>query len=141
MFFYRSNDQVVIPFQENDMRKYGCDPSGKFAIVVHGWLESCTTPWVLSLLSNLTAYRGGCVMCMNYNNYSKSGDYFGLVGRFQPIANVLSKKLQALNNYGFSYSNGYLFGFSFGSHLSFEAGRSLGNHALDQIDGKFGKKL
>jgi hypothetical protein len=92
---------------------------------------------VKAVIANYTVYRGGCIMCMDYNNYSKSGDYFGLVGQFKPIASVLIKKLKDLNSLGFKYENGLLFGFSFGGHLVYEAGRSIGNSTLGEIDSKY----
>ena len=82
----------------------------------------------------MTEFRGGCIMCMDYNRYSK-GDYFVLVSKFEKIVAVLTDKLYALEAQGFNPDNGYMFGFSYGAHLALEAGRRFGYQRIGQIDG------
>lgn len=65
-----------------------CDTSQPWALIIHGWTENCSTPWVLNLipswyhtiiyftttllcclsiiLTELSRYRGGCIACMDY---------------------------------------------------------------------------
>lgn len=114
----------------------GCDPSGKFSIVVHGWTESITRGWVPDLISNLTFYRGGCVIFMDYFYFAKNTDYFALVRQFANISNVLLQKLKQLEREGVQDDNLFLFGFSTGSRLVFDAGINFGVQRIKYIDGE-----
>lgn len=68
---------------------------------------------------------------MDYSRYSKNGNYFGLVGQFKGISQTLTKKiLQATEK----FDNVFLFGFSFGARLVFEAGSKIGYQLIDRID-------
>jgi hypothetical protein len=74
---------------------------------------------------------------MDYNNFSRSLDYFGLLDQFEKIGNVLVFKLNQLKTEGFDPDNGYMFGFSYGSHLVvYGALRAFGNQTLAMIDRK-----
>ncbi|XP_038106978.1 lipase member H-like [Culex quinquefasciatus] len=119
-------------------RESGCEGGGggKFAIVVHGWRGSCSgdTRWVTDLLSNLTVHRGGCLVCMDYSKYSKEDYFQRLVPRFGHVANALAEKLRDLERGGFDPMDGFMFGFSFGAHLTTEAGRRFGLRKLGRID-------
>lgn len=115
----------------------GCNPSEKFAIVVHGWLESyAKTEWVPDLIGNLTLNRGGCIIFMDYSNFSVNPNYFVLVTQFQNISNVLLSKLNQLKEQGFDAEQGYMFGFSFGSHLIIDAATRFGQKLFKDIDRK-----
>lgn len=92
----------------------GCNPSGKFAIIIHGWLGDWQTEWVQDLISNLTVYRGGCIIFMDYSNYSKNPNYFLLTPQFNNISDMLLRFMFKLETEGFDFDNGYMFGFSFG---------------------------
>lgn len=67
---------------------------------------------------------------MDYSNFSSVTDYFNLTPRFEDIAGVLAKKIRQIR----SYDRLFLFGFSFGSRLCFEAGAQLGYPQIDRID-------
>lgn len=68
---------------------------------------------------------------MDYSKYSKTGNYFALVGHFKGISQTLVKKiLQATEK----FENVFMFGFSFGSRLVFEAGSKIGYQLIDRID-------
>jgi hypothetical protein len=102
----------------------GCDPNGKFAMVIHGWQESINTWWVMDLVSNLMNYRGGCIVFMDYSNYS-FGDYGVLVTQFDKISAVASMKVKQIEN----YDRMYCFGFSYGSRLCIDVGFNLGDQS------------
>lgn len=110
---FSDGTRVLSTFEENDITKKGCDPSEKWAIIVHGWTESIDIHWLQDTLSNLTVYRGGCIVVMDYHNHSR-GDYFILVTKFFRISDVLVKKLNQFKSEGFDFDLGYMFGFSFG---------------------------
>lgn len=76
----------------------------------------------MDTITNLTRFRGGCVLFMDYSNYSIVANYFHLTPYFQPIADVLHRKIMQIN----SHDRLFLFGFSFGSRLCLEAGSRLG---------------
>lgn len=111
----------------------GCDPNGKFAIVTHGYLESIKRRWVMEMVGNLSSIRGGCVIFMDYSHYSSFG-YTNLRIQFKSIADVLLKKLRQLESEGFKGSNGYGFGFSFGSRLMAEACANFGYQKMKSVD-------
>lgn len=72
---------------------------------------------------------------MNYHNFSKTG-YFQLVGRFEPIVQVLTDKLNQFAKQDFDPDNMHMFGFSYGGQLVLEAGRRFGTQLISRIDGK-----
>lgn len=115
----------------------GCNPNGSFAIVVHGWLEGWRTEWVQDLVSNLTVYRGGCIIVMDYSNFSTNANYFALVPQFNDISDVLLRFLEKLDEEEFDFeANGYMFGFSYGAHLAIHTARRFGAKRFKEIDGK-----
>jgi Lipase len=117
------------------LAKSGCDPYGKFAIVIHGWKESCEADWIKELMKNLKTFRGGCIICMDYSTFSQSR-YTVLVRRYRKILNVLRIKLVQLQLEKFLPINGYMFGFSFGAHLAVNAAiRGFGVQKLGELDG------
>lgn len=94
-------------------------------------VESIYTPWVSDTVQKLLIYRGGCVVFMDYSNYSIVADYFRLVPHFYNIADLLLRKFKQIGN----YDRLFMFGFSFGSRLCFEAGAQLGYQVIERIDG------
>ncbi|XP_052873365.1 pancreatic lipase-related protein 2-like [Anopheles cruzii] len=123
---------VVSEFK--DFGALGCNPSDPFAVIVHGWKESCQTEWLLDMVSNLSLVRGGCVYCMDYNNFSRHDDYFGMVRQFLPIGMVLVEKLHQLEDFGYDFDRGHMFGFSFGARLSLESLRKFGPGKMGSLD-------
>lgn len=128
-FSHRSNVGQVSTFDQN-LTTHGCDASGNFAIVVHGWSENINTPWVADTIGKLVEHRGGCVFFFDYSKFSMVGDYFKLVPHFYRIAEVLLKKVIQIGN----YDKLFMYGFSFGSRLCFEVGAQLGHQIIDRID-------
>lgn len=114
----------------------GCNPNGDFAIIVHGWLESYNTEWVQDLISNLTVFRGGCIILYDYSNYSVNSNYFLLVPQFENISSMLLRFMQQLDGEGFDFGRGYMFGFSFGAHLAITTATNFGERRFKEIDGK-----
>lgn len=108
----------------------GCDPSGNFSIIVHGWLEGIGTTWAGLTVSNLLKYRGGCVFFMDYSRYANVSRYLALTPHFQGISSVLLKKVKQIGN----YDQLYVFGFSFGSRLAIDVGLKLGNQSISRMD-------
>ena len=101
----------------------GCAPNELWSFVIHGWRDGpSTSSWLPTLVENLNKYRGGCVIVMDFFNYSKAPDYFTLVNNFAGISTVLSKKLYQVLREGFLPKNGFMFGFSFGAHLVYDVG-------------------
>lgn len=123
----------------------GCDPNGKFAIIVHGWLEKWRTEWVQDLISNLTVYRGDCIIFMDYSNFSVTANYFYLVLQFEQISTILYRFMEQLDDEGFDFSKGYMFGFSFGAHLAINTAldfaKKYDGKKLKEIDGELQSKI
>lgn len=71
---------------------------------------------------------------MDYFNYSKLG-YYDMYYQFDGISNVLLMKVNQLYKEGFKPENGYMFGFSFGSHLVYDVGIKTGGQ-IARIDSK-----
>lgn len=84
----------------------------------------------METIKNLRHYRGGCVIFMDYSQFAVTGDYFNLTPHFDDIASVLLRKIKQIK----IYDRLFLYGFSFGSRLCFEAGAQLGNRLIDRID-------
>lgn len=131
-------NEVSFNFTSNvSLAEKGCNSNEKFAIIVHGWLESyAKTEWVTDLIGNLSLQRGGCIIFMDYSNFSINPNYFELVTQFKNISNVLLIKLNQLKEQGFDPENGYMFGFSFGSHLVIDAATRFGEKLFKDIDCK-----
>lgn len=113
----------------------GCNPSGKFFIIVHGWMESWKTDWVQDLISNLTVYRGGCIIFMDYSNFSQNPNYFLLTPQFHNISDKLLRFMEQLDEESFDFQNGYMFGFSFGAWLAVHTAKRFGEKRFAHIDG------
>lgn len=122
--------QVGITTFDKDLSEHGCKANGNYAIIVHGWRESISTPWVSDMIANLLLYRGGCVIFMDYSIFAIFPDYFRLTSHFVGITKVLLRKIKQVGN----YDRLFMFGFSFGSRLCFEAGAQLGHQVIDRID-------
>ena len=82
-------------------------------------------------------YRGGCIILMDYSNYSTNPNYFLLVPQFEGISTVLLRFMQQLDNEGFDFGRGYMFGFSFGAHLAITTARAFGEKRFKDIDGEY----
>lgn len=124
-----SGDAQKTTFNRN-LTSHGCKADGNYAIVVHGWHESIRTPWVEDLISNLILNRGGCVIFMDYSRHGNAVNYNLLVRKFDSLAAVLLKKVKQIGN----YDRLFMFGFSYGARLSFEAGARLGHQKIERID-------
>lgn len=133
----RTGEQFVSSF-DNDLTQLGCNSSEKYAMIVHGWLESIEADWVHDLVGNLQRFRGGCIIFMDYSNHSVVQDYFVLVGKFNLLSQVLVDKLFQLEAQGFNPDNLYMYGFSFGAQLVIHAGNLYGDSKIAEIDGKEG---
>lgn len=113
----------------------GCNKAGSFSFITHGW-QGSNSGWILDMISNFTAYRGGCVIFMNYSYYSDRINYFEVIGFFKPIASLVTRKLQQLNSDGVVDDNIFMFGFSFGGRIVIEAALNYGTKRISQIDCK-----
>lgn len=85
-------------------------------MIVHGWKESISSPWVNEMVHNFLSLRGNCVFFMDYSNFSSKG-YFDLTPHFGGISAVLRKKVLSFNSPG----KIQMFGFSFGARLVVDA--------------------
>jgi Lipase len=130
-----SGNQFVSSFDDNSTQQR-CNSSEKYAIIVHGWLESIATDWVHELVENLLRYRGGCVIFMDYSNHSIVQEYFTLVRKFDEISHVLLEKLHQLEGQGFDPKNLFMYGFSFGAQIAINTGNIYGEARIDSIDGE-----
>lgn len=126
---FREGDGEVTTF-DRSLQSHGCDVDGNYAVVVHGWKESVATSWVKDTIDNLMYHRGGCIVFMDYSNYSLVTEYRRLRPHFNGIAKLLLRKVKQIGN----YERLFMFGFSFGSRLCFEVGAQLGHQVIDRID-------
>lgn len=127
--FYRSRQLAVTTFDQ-DLATLDCSTNGNYSMIVHGWWESIKTPWVMDMVEKLASHRGGCILFMDYSNYSYVPEYLRLSAQFRSISNVLLKKVRQVGN----YERLFMFGFSFGARLCFEVGAKIGNQTIDRID-------
>ncbi|XP_063701819.1 phospholipase A1-like [Culicoides brevitarsis] len=126
-------------FENNQTLLENCNPTENFTIIVHGWTESINCNWAPSLIQEFLTARRGCVFFMDYFYYSNLR-YFTLVRHFDGIYKVLLQKLLQLDDLGFDFTKSHLFGFSYGTHVAFEAAYQFSQisqkkvHRLDACD-------
>ena len=125
-----------LPSFFNETTTQHCDKGAKFSIITHGWMGS-TAPWIEDLISNLTVFRGGCTIFMNYSYYSDTINYAAVVVHFQPISNLLLRKLNQLKSEGVTGDQIFMFGFSFGGRLVIDAALNFGTSLIDKIDSNY----
>lgn len=68
--FYVWNDRgqsFISDWQNNQTLLSVCGSDSKFTIIVHGWREDMSAPWVNGTIKNFLIYRGGCVIFMDYS--------------------------------------------------------------------------
>jgi acetyl esterase/lipase len=119
-----------------DLTSQGCNASGKFAFIFHGY-QGHNNTWQQQLASKLLQYRGGCVIVVNYKKYSSDWNFPWVVAyHFPRISNVIKKRLQSLEASGVSPSNIYMYGHSMGARLVIDAGIKFGKGKIGQVDGK-----
>ncbi|XP_055693097.1 pancreatic lipase-related protein 2-like [Lutzomyia longipalpis] len=112
-----------------------CSADDQLAVVVYGWIESCSTGWMVDLISNLTEYRGGCIICMDYGYYAEKPyiTYPIILTQFMGIRDVLHQEMEDLRTFGFSPSKTYMFGMSFGAQLVLQSAELLTNK-IKEVD-------
>ncbi|XP_034102922.1 uncharacterized protein LOC117567202 [Drosophila albomicans] len=135
--FFKNNTKTLetsVDLNENMLKTSGCLPSDKISIVLHGWIQSCSDEWALSLIDRLSFYRKGCVICIDYSTVASSS-YMRLYSNFEHITEAIVGIIIGLIQHGFDPNRAYLFGFSFGGQLASAVGRSLQPHfTLQNID-------
>lgn len=133
---YNSN-RVIFNASQADLGSLTCAATGRYALIVHGWRESCLTEWVTELFSKLKEHRGGCIMCLDYSAISDR--YRVLVNNFDLIHQALTQVLEEMESKGFDHKLGYIFGFSFGARVAIEGAGRFGYQKIGKIDGEFEK--
>ena len=114
----------------------GCDITQKIAIITHGW-EGSTSAWIQDLVTKLLKYRGGCVISMNWGNYSDDINYMEVVLiHWKKVSKVLLRRLNSMEAEGRSPDNMYMYGHSLGGRLVIDAGIAFGDNKIFQIDCK-----
>lgn len=99
-------------------------------MIVHGWIEGITTPWLNRTIAQFLLHRGGCVFAVDYSKYANVSNYFSLVTHFEGISALITRKLKQIG----SYDRQFCFGFSFGSRLCVDAGINIGNRSIARMD-------
>jgi hypothetical protein len=75
---------------------------------------------------------------MDYRNYSSTINYPGLVANYEVIESVLVDKLKQLKDEGFQPDKGFMYGYSYGTHLVINSAISVfGNRNFGMIDGRY----
>ncbi|KAH8390395.1 uncharacterized protein LOC110191503 [Drosophila serrata] len=137
VIFYTNNTKTVEASaldDKYDLKGSDCSTSDKFAIVLHGWIQSCSDEWAISLIERLSYYRGGCVICIDYSVVASSS-YMRLYTNFDTLTGAIASIILTLIKQGFDPKRGYMFGFSFGGQLASAVGRSLWpHHVIQSID-------
>jgi pimeloyl-ACP methyl ester carboxylesterase len=70
---------------------------------------------------------------MDYYPFAQVRNYLRLVENFPGISRVLGMKFEHMVRAGFSFDQGYLFGFSYGAQLVLRAARRHGHQAFKDI--------
>lgn len=131
---YNDSGSQISTF-DTSFSEQGCNLDGNFSFVTHGWLGS-NSPWIRDLVSNLSYYRNGCVIFMNYSYFGDRENYIEVITFFSPISELVTRKLQQMVDEGAFPDNIFMFGFSFGGRLVIEAALNFGEDLIGQIDSK-----
>lgn len=92
------------------------------SLLIHGWLETPATTWIMPMVTNILKASNGCVCSVDYSAYSCNADYFNMVNvDYLPLANITLKKAQQIGN----FSRMHMFGFSFGGRIATKVGSDL----------------
>lgn len=105
------------------------------SLITHGWNGS-SARWIPDLISNLTFFRHGCIIFMNYSYFSDHINYLDVRTHFQPISDLMTVKLNYLKNDGVDGRSIYMFGFSLGGRIVIEAASNFGYQIVENIDRK-----
>ena len=120
---------------DTSLKQLGCFETCNFSFITHGWMGSDAN-WISDLVGNLTYYRKGCVLFMNYTYYSDTPNYFDLKQHFKPLTNLVTRKLHQIHDDGISSDCMFLYGFSFGGRIMIEAALQYGPGKISMIDSK-----
>lgn len=113
----------------------GCNKSGKFAFIVHGFGPS-DSKWISDLISKLLTYRGGCVINVNWGKNSNSNSYEHVLYVDVPkVSDTITRRLQHLETEGVSGDNIFMYGHSLGARLVVQAARIFGKRKVARIHG------
>lgn len=104
------------------------------SLITHGWNGSSAC-WIPDLINNLTFFRHGCVVFMNYSYFSDRINYAEVRTHFRPISDLMTSKLNQLDNDGVRGDQIFMFGFSLGGRIVIEAALSFGYQLIGNIDG------
>lgn len=127
--FFRNKERFLSP-SNSSVVDQGCDLDGNFTMIVHGWNEGISTPWLNRTIAQFLRHRGGCVFFIDYSKFANAPNYFNLVSHFEGISRVLTNKMRQIGN----FDRQYCFGFSFGSRLCIDAGINIGNQQISNMD-------
>ncbi|XP_058066333.1 uncharacterized protein LOC131215954 [Anopheles bellator] len=120
---------------DTNFAAFGCKATDPFVVVIHGWMEGCSsTQWVSNALNNFIILRKGCILCIDYSAIAANLDYLAVVTQVDPVARTLEKKLRQLIAFGFVPAKGMLYAFSLGAPIAFQAGRNMASLKLARID-------
>lgn len=94
---------------------------------------------MLILHIELNRFRGGCIVCMDYDHYATNLNFQPNVlwSEFLGISGVLTQTMQQFEIQSFNPSKFYLFGFSFGGQIVLQSGRDFGHEIIERIDGRY----
>uniref|UniRef100_A0A336MCU2 CSON015091 protein n=1 Tax=Culicoides sonorensis TaxID=179676 RepID=A0A336MCU2_CULSO len=142
--WFRYYDRHLSPFYDVNFRSDHAVPhpelcknfnnSSQYSIVIPGWREHCSTSYVRKAIKNLHKFRGGCVICMDYTNYSFTQNYKCLYNAFKEIRYSLYLFYLMLEKGGVQFKDLYVFGHSFGSQIALQASTMIGNKRIGAID-------
>lgn len=134
-FILHNGHETHVSTFDTLLSEQGCDLNGNFSLVTHGWVGS-NSGWIPDLISNLSFYRQGCVIFMNYSYYGDRKNYFEAISFFEPVSRLLTKKLFQITDEGICHDHIFMFGFSLGGRIVIEAALNYGENLISAIDSK-----
>jgi len=127
--YHKSGATFTQTLTGSEMKDY-CPLTGNFTLLIHGWTESVSRYWVAPMVSSFLEARGDCVLFMDYSYYANGTlttdatiDYLGyivLFAYFDPLSNYVTALLSRIQAMGYNPDNGFIFSFSFGTHIGFQ---------------------
>jgi hypothetical protein len=102
-----------------------CQPDQNVSVAIHGWKENINSFYGWTLINNLLELRGGCVIFVEYSNYSTSYAFLTNNKTYNQISQVIVEQLLNLTEKGFNLNSSIIVGFSYGSRQAFNIGLML----------------
>jgi hypothetical protein len=111
--------------RNNSILPITCQSTQPVTVAIHGWQESIKSFYGWTLINNFLKLRGGCVIFVEYSNYSMDYAFLATNATYNQISQAITEQLLNLTANGFDLSDAIMVGFSYGARLAISVGNML----------------